>query len=356
MGPTHDNGRPVPPEGAEARARTGSGPTGGGLVPFGQAQALGDFEERSRQIRGTTMCVTGGLASVVTPVLSCLIISLGAGLLGREPHGTRGLVSALVESVFAAIAGAVLLGVPQALVQSLIACAVSCVAAYLAARRGLSASRVVLVSVVCAAVMIGADTIVAHMSGTTVGEVLSSTFDQEATQMLADADIETRMVIRQTRQIYATYWPTIYFGMAFVMLLLARMGARRGLGLADTGGGFSSFALPRWVAFALLVAVVANLAVTRLTLAVPSVVVDAMANVVTCARIVLAVQGVGVAWWYLERRGARQATKVASGVLAALLELSFAVMSVVGLFDVAVDFRGRAHGSASDVEGSERRD
>ena len=292
-------------------------------------------------VRGTAICLCGGLMSIITPAISCVLMSFGMSLLGREPLGRRGVASGLVACVFAAVGGALLLGNPTVIVSALIACAMSCASAYLASIRKLDATRMVVLAAIFGLAMVLGDLVLSRIQGTTVESILGDYYDSSIKDMMSNADIESRMLLRQARELYITYWPTMYFATAILMTVLARCGARIGVGVWDTGSGLSSLAIPRWAVMALAVFLAVDLVATRVIADTPHVIVVMGANLVSCARIVLAAQGLGVLLWFLENHNAGRATKVASGVLAALLEIMFAVMSVVGLVDTAVDFRRR---------------
>ena len=211
-----------------------------------------------------------------------------------------------------------------------------------------------------ACLMMGADIVSTSLQGTSLTEVYTDVIDtaveQSLGQNLDSLDLDGTAEFLEARESVLAYWPTLYFvvGAATVVCSLA------GVWLGDRvsrvrlePGMISRFDVPLWVALLFAAGVAAELLGPRLPAwQEESALVGA--NVVMCARIVLAQQGLSVLQWVMRERHARPPIRTLVVMLGLWLELSFALMSVVGLLDVAVNFRHLRRNRGDLVLGSAR--
>jgi len=190
-------------------------------------------------------------------------------------------------------------------------------------------------------IMMGADIVSTSLQGTTVTKVITSLVDQAVEANLSQVDLDGTSALLETRDMLLAHWPTMYFlvsaGMALFALLGALLGERSG-GNSQQAGIATRYDVPVWVAGLFAAGVAFEMLGPHLP-AWKDEVVLLGANIVMTMRLVLALQGISVLLWWLSERHAAWATRVLAVLVSLWFEASFALTSVAGLVDVAVNFR-----------------
>ncbi len=243
-----------------------------------------------------------------------------------------------------------IMAVPSTMVEVLCAHALAC---ELVAGR-LRTNGLLLEVVVLTFSMIGIDMVSASMQDTSITELITTMVNQTVEVAMESVDLEGTAALLETRDSLVAYWPTLYFlvaaGVALCSLLGAWMGAKLS-GVSVPAGAIARFDVPLWVAVLFALGVAAELLGPVLP-ARQTEVAMVGANVVLCARIVLAQQGLSVLQWWMSERKVAWVARTSIVLIAVWLELSFALASVAGLVDVAVNFRGLKRGRPDLVQRS----
>ena len=300
-----------------------------------------------RFVMGVLWCSLGSAFLPLAPVLANVLVAFG-GAVAMARGGRRERVIVLLCSLAAgSLSSFALVGA-----QDLPMTVISIVCAYALARAmvldRLSTGRVIVAAMVATAVMLVADTVATTQQGTSVSELVTTVVNETVESNLDSLDLEGTTALLETRDSLVAYWPVIYFcvGLALVLCALggAWLGARTS-GVAIEPGMISRFDVPLWVAVLFAAGVAAQLLGPRLP-AWQDETTMVGANVVMCARIVLAQQGLSVLQWWMRERRAIPPVRTAVVLMGFWLELSFALTSVLGLLDVAINFRRLERGRA----------
>jgi hypothetical protein len=189
--------------------------------------------------------------------------------------------------------------------------------------------------------MVGVDMVSTSLQGTSITELITDVVNRAVEMSTESLDLDGVTAVLETRDSLLVYWPTVYFvvgtGIALCSLFGAWLGVRTSGGRVEPGM-IARFDVPLWVAELFALGVVADVLGPRLPQWQREVAMVG-ANVVMCTRIVLAQQGISVLLWRLRERGAAWPRRAILAFLALWLEMSFALMSIVGIVDVAVNLR-----------------
>lgn len=324
--------RPVVPEGFDRSNRQ-----------LSVQNEQGDQSGRSAAIRrtlGLMWCFIGSALVPLVPVLACVLVAYGMAVVASEGDRRMQVVSLLVALASGAANTFLLfgvLGLPMTLFEVL--CAYALANGLVTGR--LSTNGLVLEVVVLTLAMIGVDMVSTSLQGVSIPELVTTMVNQTVETGMESVDLEGTAALLEARESLVAYWPTMYFGVAAGIALCSLLGAWIGAKLGGVHvreGMIARFDVPLWVAELFALGVAAELLGPHL----PQWQNEAAmvgANVVMCARIVLAQQGLSVLqWWMRERRAARPIRTLVV-LMAVWLEMSFALASVAGLLDVAVNFR-----------------
>lgn len=337
--------RPVVPEGLDASKRQ--------LATVDASQRPVGRSAKTRRILGLIWCFIGGSLVPLVPVLACTLVAYGVAMVISEGQRREQMV-ALFAVLSASSASTYLLlgafGVPTAAIEVLCAYALAC---DLTTGR-LKTGGLILEVVVLTLAMLGIDVVSASTQGTSITELITTMVNQTVEVAMESVDLEGTAALLEARDDLVAYWPTLYFlvasGVALCSLLGAWLGAKKS-GVLVAPGMIARYDVPLWVAVLFALGVVIELLGPHL----PSWQEEAAmvgANVVMCARIALAQQGLSVLQWWLHERKAPRLARTFVVLVAVWLELSFALASVAGLVDVAFNFRGIDRGRPSLVFGS----
>ena len=276
----------------------------------------------------------------LAPVVANVLVAFGFTLVmqtGRQRDRAIALLVALATG--AAMTGA-LMGV-QGMPTTLLSVLCSYVLSRQLVLGKLHTGGLLVVTLATTLIMMGADIVSTSLQGTTVTKVITSLVDQAVEANLSQVDLDGTSALLETRDMLVAYWPTMYFlvsaGMALFALLGALLGERSG-GNSQHAGIATRYDVPVWVAGLFAAGVAFEMLGPHLP-AWKDEVVLLGANLVMTMRLVLALQGISVLLWWLSERHAAWATRVLAVLVSLWFEASFALTSVAGLVDVAVNFR-----------------
>lgn len=293
---------------------------------------------------GVAWMVVGMLCVLVQPTLGYIAGAYGASVLVSDgKRGSRVLyalltvcvpVVALIDFAFDGWRGGV-----DVLVNSLLmAIVVLCVSKAMAGGR--ASSRICLVALVASCAYLA----IAEMEAVLAGTTMAQTVDGVVQQLQSiETTISNRAQLGTAISAVNQFWPMVFVMLAFTWVAAAYVGARLGLRKVDEGSLFSHFEVPLWCVGLLLAGVVALIAArifpwwaSQLTLV--------GANMAMTVRIALTVQGLALLSWFMQRHHVVGIVQAVVFLAAASLEVSFFVMSVMGLVDVWANFRNLPHG------------
>ena len=332
--------RPVVPEGLDSSTRQ--------LATRDAFQAPKGRSTEVRRVLGLIWCGVGGILVPLVPVLACVLLAYGVAMVvseGRRLEQMKALFVVLTASVVTTYLLVGIMGVPSTLVEVLCAYALAC---EVAAGR-LRTNGLLLEVVVLTLAMIGIDVVSTSLQDTSITELITTMVNQTVEVAMESVDLEGTAALLETRDSLVAYWPTLYFlvaaGVALCSLLGAWLGAKKS-GVLVAPGMIARYDVPLWVAVLFALGVAAEL-LGPLLPAWQKEITLVGANVVLCARIALAQQGLSVLQWWMFERRVTWVARTSIVLIAVWLELSFALASVAGLVDVAVNFRGLKRGRPS---------
>lgn len=295
---------------------------------------------RSRLVRGMIWCLIGSALVAVVPVLANVMVAFGAAI-AMSGGGRRERAAAYLGGIAMGCASTGLLvgayDLPMTVTSVLCACAVADGVVRDRLRTG---SLLLLVTAVTWAMM-GTDMVSTSLQGTSIGELVTNVVNPVVEASEGSLDLSGTAALIEARDAMVVYWPTLYFVVGVALALSSLLGSLMGARASGAGvraGMLVRYDVPLWVAVVFALGVAIQLVGPHLPSWQDGVAMVG-ANVVMCARLALAQQGLSVLlWWMAERRAPSVARAMA--VLAALwLEMSFALTSVVGLLDVGLNFR-----------------
>lgn len=332
MGDGMNSKRPVVPEGLSSHDRQ--------LAVYETPQATSGGSPRPSRIVGLVWCSVGSALVPLVPVLSCALAAFGMAVL-ISGGGRREQIMALLVALVAGLTGTYLLfgvyGLPMTALSVLCAFALARELAMGRLRSGGLIAEAAAVSLA----MVGVDMVSTSLQGTSITELITDVVNQAVEMSTESLDLDGVTAVLETRDSLLVYWPTVYFvvgtGIALCSLFGAWLGVRTSGGRVEPGV-IARFDVPLWVAELFALGVVADVLGPRLPQWQREVAMVG-ANVVMCTRIVLAQQGISVLLWRLRERGAAWPRRAILAFLALWLEMSFALMSIVGIVDVAVNLR-----------------
>lgn len=303
---------------------------------------------------GVAWCAVGMACMLVEQGIGCALAAFGAAVLltlGSRRSRVSLAVVLLVGSVLCGVADGIRYGLWTGVdtgVNAAVCAGLVAAVAFATCSRRRSNTLVCLATLAVALVSLLISEAEAAWTGTTVSAVV----DQAMSALSgADVSLSTQQQLGVIAPLVSLVWPVAYLLVAAIWTSLAYLGARVALGRmgrrASTANLFKNFEMPLWVPGALLAGVVATVAAQNLPWWG-----DALrmvgANAVMYARVGLAVQGIALLSWLMQKNKVWPVLQAFAFVLALYLELSFFVMSVVGLVDVWANFRHLPHGESSD--------
>lgn len=318
-----------------------------GLTPETRQLAVTEQRPRAgspklRFIMGAVWASIGSTFVVLAPVLSNVLIAFGFALaMGNGVRRERAI--ALLAALAVGCASTSLLfglyGIPMTVFSVL--CAYALALAYV--KGSLHAGGLLLAAVAVSATMMGIDSVSASLQGTSISQVFTDVVDEvvEESWGSLDLDLDTTAAVLEAKNSVVMYWPTLYFVMGLASALCSLLGAwlaTRTSGVRSPAGMLVGYDVPLVVAELFALGVAAQLLGPRLP-AWQDEVAMVGANVVMCCRIALAQQGLSVLLWLMRERHVSPFVCALIVCLALWSELSFACASVLGLLDVAVNFR-----------------
>ncbi len=330
MGEGMNGRRPVVPEGFTPDTRQSKG--------VEQPPRAGN--PQLRLITGVIWSFLGSTLVVLIPVLSCVFIAFGFAVVMCDGDRRERIITLVAALAAGCVSTSLLLG-PYSLPMTVISVLSAYVLALSHTRGSLRTGGFLVVAAAVAVAMIGVDVVSTSLQGTSIGQVFESTIDQALESSWSSLDLDGTTAVLEARDSVVSYWPTLYFvvglGVALCSLLGAWLATRMRRGRAETSM-IARFDVPLWVAELFGLGVAAQLLGPHLPAWQTEVATVGM-NVVMCCRIVLVQQGLSVLLWWLHGNQVGKPARAAIALASLLLELSFACTSVLGLLDVAMNFR-----------------
>lgn len=299
-----------------------------------------DEGARPGRILGLVWCAVGGVLIPLAPVVSCALVAFGAAILFGAGDLRDRLVGVVV-SLLAGVVSTLLAFGAHDIPSTLVAVVGALVLAGLVSTGHLRTGHLIVSAIAMTVAMVCIDVVSTSMQGTTITAVITDVVDNAVQSSMSAVDLDGTAALLEARETMLALWPTVYFvvgvGMALCSLLGAWLGARAS-GRQPEAGMMARYDVPLWVTLAFAAGVAAQLLGTHL----PANQEQASmlgANVVTCSRIVLAQQGLSVLVWWMRKRPVPTPTRAVAIMVALWLEMSLALMSIMGIVDVALNFR-----------------
>ena len=295
---------------------------------------------RPRRILGLAWCSIGSAFVVMAPVLANVLIAFGAAVAMCDGTRRERLLTLVVALSTGCVAAFLLMG-PFEIPAAIIPIAGGYALARWMVLGRLDTNRSIAVAAVVACLMLGIDVISTTMQGTSVTDVFATAVDGLIEQNIDALDLNETAVLLESRDQVMAYWPTMYFGVGLGIMACSVFGAWLGVrtsNQAPEAGMLQRFDVPMWVPLLFSAGVVVELVAPHL----PSgqdVATMVGANIVMCARLVLAQQGISVLLRLMSNKGVTKSLRMLIVMVAVWLEMSFALTSIVGLLDVGLNFR-----------------
>lgn len=304
---------------------------------------------------GVSWCLLGVALMTIEQGLGCALAAFGSAiLLGVKRPGARAAMAGTLLGTLA-VCTAVFwfrFGMADGLdmaANGLVGIGVACAMAYAVSSESKTTVLASVTTLVAAGLLLAISEAEAIAAGTTLSATVNSVLSVFTT---AETSLSTRAQIGALVPILNLVWPIAFLLDALVWSALSYVGAR--MALAKTGRKpakanlFSNFEMPLWVVGILLAGVVAIVAANTLSWW-GDILRMVGANLAMVARVGLAVQGTALLSWLMAKNKVWVPLRVLAFVLCAYLEISFFVMSVVGLVDVWANFRHLPHGASSSA-------
>ena len=325
--------RPVAPEGFDPNASIKA------LAVLGNGEPSGR-STRSSLLWGLLWCSIGSACVPLAPIAANVLVAFGMVVAARD-RGVKEQALVLCVSLAAgcsvsyALFGA--FDIPSTVVAVLCAFAVAQI--YVA--RKLNAGSLLAIAGVAALAMACQDFLAASKEGMTIAEVINQMVSGMVDTSSGSLDISTTTALIEARNLMVSYWPTLYAATGLALTVFSLMGAFLALVTSRVerpASVVANYDVPLVVPMAFAFGVAAELSSAHLP-AGADVAALAGANVVMISRIALAQQGISVLVWWLRERRVGLAVRTALVFAALWLEMSLALVSLVGLLDVMINFR-----------------
>lgn len=324
MSDTIDSRCPVAPEGLD-QTHTESAP---------KDEKPKGVENRGDELRkGLGWAVAGGACAFARPFLASIVSTYGicvAACSGERKNRLRAYGACALSAVLAAA----LFDLMQMPV--VIATTVStCVVAELALKNRASSGGVCLVSLGLAFAFVGIDAVYAQMSGQSLAEFVGQMLSAYGEAFETSSNLKVQASLESALDMMRMYWPVAYLVSAITQVSCALATARITLrlrGVPQKEGFLSSFDVPLWVCIAFLLGMVVSIAAPNL----PAWSQEAKfvaENVFTASRIALGIQGIAVGICFAKAYHVGPFMRGFLVVGMVWLEVSFVIMSVLGLVD-----------------------
>ena len=349
--------RPPVPQGMGG-AETGAAREGRGIVPRGTGG--GKAPVALSTPAGLFFCALGGaVASSTLSVLAPALVTYGLVSVAATSESARARLACLPAALVPALALSAGSGAPTLVAAAL--CCLMALAVGEAVARGKATPGFACVACgACALCQIGADSVAAAASGSSLAAGMSSLIDAYQAQLGAQG-IAVAAQAQAVRSVLSVMWPTAYVVAALALYLSALLGAGLAVRRSEEGRvpalpRLVDYDLPLWVV-AVLVAGVAGLAFALTTEGAASrVALLVSANLVMALRFALAAQGLALLAWFVRERRVGTVASALAGAAALYLEMQFVVLTIAGLVDVWANLRHLARGTEPGETGSAQQD
>jgi hypothetical protein len=299
-------------------------------------------------VKALLWTVFGGVASVFSQIIGGAMIGYGLAF----ANGFCEKKSVWFRYVLAALAGSVLacLYDQQSVTGYLVGAVTVATASFVAYRvmngKGTLTSAYIA-GTVSTLLLMAIDFVPVMLQGTTPLAAVSGTYDSIMAAVQQTADISSLAALGQMKTLVLNLWPLTYAALGFSSVVGAHLGARMGVQpdskLRQSAWQITSFKAPRWS----VVALVASGSLLALSFGLSGSVQDVFRivglNALMLVRFIFAFQGYSILVWFLQKFRIGCILRVVILFAAIDLEMSFFVLSVVGLIDVWANFRGNGN-------------
>ena len=300
-------------------------------------------EGRSRRSSlpwGLLWCSIGSVSIALAPVVANVLVAYGMAV-AMWDRGRREQMVVLAAALAMGSAGAILFASVYDIVTVALSVLVAFATVRLCATRRMAAGTLLALAVVTSLVMLGTDLVSTSQAQTTIAEAYTEMVNGAIDANAEALDLDAMSAMLEARDMLAVYWPSLYFACGLAVVVFSLVGARSGI-VASGGdverGAIARFDAPRWVTALFALGVAADMLSARLPFGANTAAFVG-ANVVVVCRIVLAQQGLSVLIWWLREHRVGLLLRAFLLFAALWLELSVALMSLVGMFDTVFNYR-----------------
>ena len=298
--------------------------------------------------QGLLLVALGALVCSYFTFIGAALISYGAVVTCYQKTVKEALYTAGVVLLVAGGAS-YLLGEPEVLISSIGAAGIAMSIGVLVARGSLTVGKQILIVGVGALVLMGGYELLAA-EGSSVSARVQEAFEFYRTQYVGSS-VNSAEGFAYLRVFMQLLWPTGFTMVSILYYLIARIGAR--VAYHSLGGEkkhlsrFVEMDVPLWFVALGIAALAAYAASPEVPLYKDTVLMSAL-NVLVFVRLVLAVQGMAIGVWFMQRRKASPITTMLFFIFAAFLEIQVGMLAFVGLIDIWANFRHISRGRMPD--------
>ena len=353
MSDREDMGFPKRPDGVEDNGANGhDAPTPSGIVPIANASQV---RSSSPSWTGYVMCAVGGAATSFMPVLSGALV--GFGVLTMAGKKRSDLPMAIVTCLVAAVvAGVVTAGIAS--IESIASCVLALAVAVVVTLGLMGPGPACLIVAVGTALILGADSVMAALAGSSITEMVSGVVDAYVSTL--ETTPETSAVAPMVREMMGTYWPLSFVILSIGTCLFSWIGATlaiRSRGIAELyPRPFFEFDLPLWPVAVLVAAILGAALGQGLGQENGALVSMVSLNTIMSLRFAFAIQGFAVLTWFVGTRRIPAIIAIVLTFAAFYLEMRFIIMSIVGLADIWLNFRRLRRGAPTRPQGAQQQE
>ena len=290
--------------------------------------------------QGFLLVALGALVCSYFTFIGAALISYGAVVTCYQKTVKETLYTSGVVLLVAGGAS-YLLGEPEVLISSIGAAGIAMSIGVLVARGALTVGKQILIVGVGTLVLLGGYELLAAAEGSSVSAHVQEAFEFYRTQYVGSS-VNSAEGFAYLRVLMQLLWPTGFTMVSILYYLIARIGGEK-----KHLSRFVEMDVPLWFVALGIVALAAYAASPEVPLYKDIVLMSAL-NVLVFVRLVLAVQGMAVGVWFMQRRKASPITTMFLFIFAAFLEIQVGMLAFVGLIDIWVNFRHISRGRMSD--------
>lgn len=327
------------------------------MVPYG-SNPEGEKDRSQTILPWVLWILMGAVASLWSPLVGAGMMGYGFGLaLKGKPEGFQRILPWLVGLVGIAAGGLLARATVVEYLSSAVVWALSGAAAWTVVRRGGTFGSNAAVIAVATVAYLAIDVVMALVAGVDPMALAQSQVQQTVAAATQSYGLEMAAQLRSLTGLLELLWPFPYFLLAAILTAIAhgcaRLAAPRLQGDNPQPWALSSFDAPLWSMVVLTLCAVA-VAVAPLCGTWSRGVLMVGVNGLMAVRIIFMLQGFAVISWFFRTRRLGCLFRFVVLFLAVDLEVSFFVVSVLGLVDFWANFRHLPRRSRTDATGPEK--